>query len=68
MCNFWFQARLRMSDIVIDDDVNEAIRLVEKSRDSINPGNHILNYPLAQGIVTNFIYFVTCRKKSSSKP
>lgn len=29
-----FQARLRMSDVVIDDDVNEAIRLVERSRDS----------------------------------
>ncbi|CAL8106657.1 unnamed protein product [Orchesella dallaii] len=30
-------ARLRMSEIVIDDDVNEAIRLVERSRDSTKP-------------------------------
>lgn len=30
-----------MSDVVIDDDVNEAIRLVEKSRDSIKPGKLI---------------------------
>jgi DNA replication licensing factor MCM7 len=30
-------ARLRLSDEVIDDDVNEAIRLVEKSRDSVKP-------------------------------
>jgi DNA replication licensing factor MCM7 len=27
-----------MSDVVIDDDVNEAIRLVERSRDSTKPG------------------------------
>ncbi len=33
------QARLRMSDVVIDDDVNEAIRLVEKSRGKINVVN-----------------------------
>jgi len=26
-----------MSDVVIDDDVNEAIRLVERSRDSTKP-------------------------------
>jgi len=30
-------ARLRRSDVVIDDDVNEAIRLVERSRDSTKP-------------------------------
>jgi len=30
-------ARLRLGDVVIDDDVNEAIRLVEKSRDSVKP-------------------------------
>jgi len=28
-----------MSDVVIDDDVNEAIRLVERSRDSLKPGS-----------------------------
>ncbi|CAG7818629.1 unnamed protein product [Allacma fusca] len=31
-------ARLRMSDVVIEDDVIEAIRLVERSRDSTKPG------------------------------
>jgi len=30
-------ARLRKADVVIDDDVNEAIRLVERSRDSTKP-------------------------------
>jgi len=31
-------ARLRMADVVIEDDVIEAIRLVERSRDSTKPG------------------------------
>jgi len=31
-------ARLRMGDEVTEDDVAEAIRLVERSRDSIRPG------------------------------
>jgi hypothetical protein len=30
-----------MADEVIEDDVNEAIRLVEKSRESVRPG---MNY------------------------
>ncbi|KAL4220076.1 Mcm2-7 hexameric complex component [Mactra antiquata] len=34
-------ARLRLSDSVEKDDVNEAIRLMEMSKDSLNPGHDV---------------------------
>ena len=34
-----FQARLRLSDVVEKEDVNEAMRLMEMSKDSLNPAH-----------------------------
>jgi len=36
-----FQARLRLVDTVEKEDVNEAIRLMEMSKDSLNPAHEM---------------------------
>ena len=42
-----FQARLRLADVVEKEDVNEAMRLMEMSKDSLNPGAEQHRYALS---------------------
>ena len=37
------QARLRLADVVEKDDVNEAMRMMEMSKDTLNPAMDLVH-------------------------
>ena len=56
-----WQARLRLAELVEKEDVNEAMRLMEMSKDSLNPSvehGRSVTYLLLPASMQRFIYTI----------